>query len=143
MHQFKLIKGNLYLGPQPTDEDLKQARQRGVKTIIDFRMPNETPTDNESLARDNGLDYVNIPVNKASLSADQVEEFDRIMKEKEAPFLIHCASGARAATLLSLLEARKHQWTAERTFDEARMMGFDIQNSPEFSSFVRAATARQ
>lgn len=142
MHQFKQIEGNFYLGPQPTVDDLKQATQRGVKTVIDFRMPNETPGDNAVLAADQGLDYVNIPVNKASLSEAQIDELERAMTEKEGPFLIHCASGARAAMLLSLCKARKQQWTAERTFDEARSMGFDIQGSPEFSAFVRTVTQR-
>lgn len=142
MDRFKQIEGNLYLGPQPTDEDLKQARQHGVKTVIDFRMPNETPTQNDRLAAGNGLDYVNIPVSKTSLSEDQVDELDRIMTEKQGPFLIHCASGARAALLLSLCKARKHRWTAEHTFEEARAMGFDIQGSPEYSSFVRTVTSR-
>lgn len=137
MHQFKQIEGDLYLGPQPTEQDLKQAKQRGVKTVIDFRMPNETPVRNENLAAEAGLGYVNIPVQKSSLSEDQVDELDSVMGEKEGPFLIHCASGARAALLLSLRKAKKQGWTAERTFEEARSMGFDIQDSPEFSAFVR------
>jgi protein tyrosine phosphatase (PTP) superfamily phosphohydrolase (DUF442 family) len=64
------------------------------------------------------------------------------MNEKPGPFLVHCATGARAAMLLALAEARKHGWTAERAFEEARNMGFDLRSSPEFSAFVVAATER-
>lgn len=142
MHQFKQLGDDLYLGPQPTAEDLKQARQKGVKTVVDLRMPGETATDNESLAKTCGLDYVNIPVDKASLTESQIDEFGRVMSEKSGPFLIHCASGARAAMLLSLCRAKRHRWTAERTFEEARSMGFDIEGSAEFASFVRAITSR-
>lgn len=140
MHQFKKIEDDLYIGPQPSEEDLVEAKRRGVKTVIDFRLPNETATDNESLAKSSGLDYVNIPVNKTDLSIDQLNELDKIMQERERPFLIHCGTGARAAMLLSLVKAQKNQWSAERTFDEARSMGFDIQGSPDFSAFVRSVT---
>ena len=84
------------------------------------------------------MDYVNIPVNKASLSADQVDELDRVMRDKDGPFLLHCASGARAATLLVLSKARQNRWTAPRAFEEARAMGFDLENAPEFASFIKA-----
>jgi uncharacterized protein (TIGR01244 family) len=96
----------------------------------------------ESLVRARGMDYVNIPVDKASLSADQVDMLVRTMEEKPGPFLFHCASGARAAMLLALAEARKHHWTAERTLEEARRMGFDLQAMPEFAKFVSDSTAK-
>lgn len=140
MHQFRQIEEGMLLGPQPTAQDLQQARQRGIRTVIDFRMPGETPASNAELAAGNGLGYVNIPVSKQSLSPEQIDELERAMQEKEGPYLIHCASGARAAMLLALRKARQQQWNAERTFDEARAMGFDIEGSPEFAAFVRAMT---
>lgn len=140
MHQFRKIENDLYIGPQPSEDDLTEAKRRGIKTVIDFRLPNETATDNENLATRIGLDYVNIPVNKSDLSVDQVAELDRIMQEKEKPFLIHCGTGMRAAMLLSLVKAQKNQWSAQRTFDEARSMGCDIESSPDFSAFVRSNT---
>lgn len=37
--------------------------------------------------------------------------------------------------LPALAEARKHGCTAERTFEQARSMGFDLRTSPEFPAF--------
>lgn len=141
MNRFRQLEDSMLLGPQPTDQDLQLAQQQGIKTIIDFRLPSETPAPNAELASRHGMDYVNIPVNKASLSMAQIDELDRVMQEKNGPFLIHCASGARAAMLLCLSRAKKYRWNAERTFDEARAMGFDLQSSPEFAAFVVSATA--
>ena len=138
MDQFKPLENGMLIGPQPTEGDLRQARQEGIKTVIDFRLPSETPTPNAELVARSGLDYVNIPVNKASLSADQVDELDRVMRDKDRPFLLHCASGARAATLLVLSQARQNGWTAQRAFQEARTMGFDLENAPEFANFIQA-----
>ena len=78
---------------------------------------------------------MNIPVNKASLSADQVDALNRAMRDKNGPFLPHCA---RAATLLVLSQARQNGWTAQREFQEARAMGFDLENAPEFANFIKA-----
>lgn len=141
MNHFKQLEDSILIGPQPSEQDLQQARQQGIKTVIDFRMPNETPTANADLAARQGLDYVNIPVNKANLSRKQIDELDQVMEVKEGPFLIHCASGARAAMLLCLSKAKKNNWSAEQTFEEAKGMGFDLRNSPEFAAFVVSMTS--
>ena len=138
MDQFKRLQNGMLIGPQPTEDDLRQAKREGIKTVVDFRMPNETPAPNSELVARSGLEYVNIAVNKASLSIDQVDELDRVMREKDGPFLIHCATGARAAMLPVLSKARHHGWSAQRAFDEARAMGFDLEKTPEFANFIKA-----
>ena len=142
MDQFKQLENGMLIGPQPTEADLRQAKREGIRTVIDFRMPSETPTPNAELVARSGLEYVNIPVNKASLSADQVDELDRVMLEKDGPFLIHCATGARAAMLLVLSKAKQNRWTAQRAFDEARAMGFDLEKAPEFANFINKTAGR-
>ncbi|MBG6078012.1 beta-lactamase hydrolase domain-containing protein [Polaromonas sp. CG_9.11] len=139
--QFKPLENGMLIGPQPSEDNLRQARHEGIKTVIDFRMPGETPTPNAALVERSGLAYVNIPVNKASLSLDQVDELDRAMRDKDGPFLIHCATGARAALLLVLSQARQNGWSAQRAFEEARAMGFDLEKSPEFAEFVKSTTS--
>jgi uncharacterized protein (TIGR01244 family) len=142
MDKFKQLDGNVLIGPQPTEEDLRQAKRQGINTVIDFRMPSETTTPNAELVAKNGLDYANIPVSKASLSPNQIDELDRIMQEKEGPFLLHCASGTRAAMLLVLSRAKKNNWDAERTFEEAKAMGYDMKKFPDFERFVTEMTSR-
>ena len=143
MHQFRKIADGVYIGDQPTEQDLQDCRQHGIRTVIDFRLPAETATPNAARVKACGMDYANVPVNKASLSVGQIDELVKVMNEKPGPFLVHCATGARAAMLLALAEARKHGWTAERVFEEARKMGFDLKGSPEFSAFVVSASAGQ
>jgi uncharacterized protein (TIGR01244 family) len=140
MNQFKEVNEGVFIGPQPTEQDLRNAKQQGIKTVIDFRLPTETTTSNETLTKNAGLDYANIPVNKANLSTDQIGQLDNVMKSKEGPFLLHCATGARAALLYSLNRAKQQGWTTGQTFDEAKRMGFDLKTSSEFFSFVTKAT---
>lgn len=142
MAQYKQIGDGLFIGPQPTEQDLKDAKQQGIRTVIDFRMPAETPTSNAELARNNGLDYANVPVNKGALSEQQIDELDEAMKHHEGPYLLHCGTGTRAAMLLALRRARQNGWSAERTFDEAEAMGFNLRTQPSFADFVKQATGK-
>ena len=76
MDQFKPLENGMLIGPQPTDGNLRRARQEGVKTVIDFRMPSETSTPNAELVARSRLAYVNIPVNQASsLSLRMIRNF--------------------------------------------------------------------
>ncbi len=136
MSQFRQIEDKLFIGPQPTAQDLDDARQQGIKTVIDLRLPSETETSNRDLAQSRGLGYVNIPVDKENLSTIRIGELEAAMKEQAGPFLIHCATGARAALLLSLSEAKQKNWSREQTFEHARSLGYDLTTSPAFSDFV-------
>ena len=49
---------------------------------------------------------------------------------------MHCSTGAWAALLLSLRNAKQLGWTPEQTFIEAKQLGFDLKGSAEFSGFV-------
>lgn len=142
MTQFRKIDDDYFIGPQPTEQDLQEARQQGIKTVIDFRMPSETEVPNDALVKNNGLNYANVPVNKTSPSAEQIVDFDKVLQQNEGPFLLHCATGTRAAMLLALSRAKQQGWSTERTFDEAKSMGFDLKGSPVFSAFVTQQTQK-
>ena len=94
MSQFKRVEDGIFIGPQPTEQDIQEAKQQGIRTVIDFRLPSETATSNETLTKSHGLAYVNIPVNKAALSASQISDLDAAMKGKEARDF-HRRSGQR------------------------------------------------
>lgn len=136
MANYQPIGDGFFIGPQPTMQDLQEAKQQGINTVVDFRMPSETTKSNKDMVEECGLDYVNIPVNKAALSQDQIGKLDEVLKEKEGPYLLHCATGARAAMFLAMGRARRHNWTAEQTFEEAGRMGYNLKSSPDFAKFV-------
>lgn len=141
MTQYKKISDDMYIGPQPTELDLQEAKRQGIRTVIDFRPPTETSSPNIEMASRVGLDYVNVPVSKTALSTECISDFNQAIKQKEGPYLLHCASGMRAAMLLALSRAKEHAWTAERTFEEVESMGFSLRSSPEFANFVMQTTA--
>jgi uncharacterized protein (TIGR01244 family) len=140
MTQYQQIDSNIFIGGQPTRQDLEEARRRGVRTVIDFRLPTETANSNADLARQAGIGYVNIPVNRAALSSAQVGEFEAAMEQHPGPYLLHCATGARAALMLVLARARAGGWPAQHTFDEAEALGFNFRTLPEFSDIIERST---
>ena len=142
MANFKQIAEGIFIGPQPAQQDLSEAKQLGIQTVIDMRMPGESNSSNEELTRSHGLGYVNVPVDKTALAAHQIDELAQAMERTPGPYLLHCATGARAALLLSLSRARQSGWTAARTFQEAQGMGYNLEDSDNFAAFVRAVTAR-
>ena len=142
MANYKQLGESLFIGPQPTAQDLDEAKQQGIRTVIDLRMPAETASPNADLVRNSGLEYVNIPVNKAALSAGEIDELNTALEQHDGPYLLHCATGARVALLLALNQARHEGWTAERAFQEAEAMGYNLRSSPDFAAFVRQETGR-
>lgn len=64
-----------------------------------MRLPTKTATPNANLVERSGLNYVNIPVDKAELSAEQIAAFDGVIRQSDGPYLLHCATGIRAAIL--------------------------------------------
>ena len=141
MANFIRIDDSIFIGSQPAQQDLDEAKQLGIRTVIDLRMPEESNTSNQETTSSNGLAYVNIPVNKTALAARQIDELERAMARTPGPHLLHCATGARAALLLMLSRARQRKWTAEQTFNEARSIGFNLEDSDNFAAFVRAVSA--
>lgn len=100
MANFKRIDDGIFIGSQPAQQDLHEAKQLGIQTVIDLRMPGEINTSNEETTSSNGLGYVNIPVNKSALATRQIDELERAIARTPGSHLLHCATGARAALLL-------------------------------------------
>lgn len=142
MANYKQFEERFFIGSQPTEQDLDEAKRQGIQTVIDLRMPSETAVPNAELVKRSGLNYVNIPVDKGALSARRIDELDAALKQNEGPYLLHCATGARVAMLLALSRAKQHGWTAERAFQEAEAMGYNLQTSPDFNLFVKQTTAQ-
>ena len=66
MSHFERVEDGIFIAPQPTGQDLQDARRQGIRAVIDFQLPSETATSNETLTKSQGLAYVNIPADKAA-----------------------------------------------------------------------------
>lgn len=138
MENIKRINDQLAVAMgQVTLEELQQAAQKGFKSVLNLRSPNEEGflPDEQQQAETAGLKYVNIPVKPDDMSdalADQVlQEIDQLPK----PALIHCKSGMRSGAMTLMYVATQQGMTAEEAMQKGKQMGFDCDSSPQMKQF--------
>ena len=92
-------------GGQPTDAQLKEAKNKGFKTIISLRPISETQGESEAdIVRKLGMNYINIPVQGAAGITSQNSQalIKALSDSSQYPVMVHCASGNRVGALFAL-----------------------------------------
>ena len=90
----------ILLAGQPTGEQIQLLAEDGYKTIFDLRTPEEPRGfDEVEAARQNGLVYVNVPIDPATLQRSTIDGFLFSLKKARKPVLIHCSTGNRVGAL--------------------------------------------
>lgn len=70
------------------------AGQKGFRTIIDLRTPDEDIFSEQEFVEANGLRYLNIPIEQPG--REQAEELRRVLARPDTkPAILHCRSGRR------------------------------------------------
>jgi uncharacterized protein (TIGR01244 family) len=100
--------GGIFLASQPEKEDFSQAKDRGIKTVLNLRPASELDWDEAALVK-LGLEYQNVPItSRDSLTDDAIDRVRGILKDREKrPLLVHCASANRVGAV----------WLAHRVLD--------------------------
>ena len=102
-----------------TEDDIKNAKARGVKTIVDLRSPQEGAGEERILAKNYGMNYFNIPVTPESLRKAQADVISHILSdEANKPVIIHCGSGNRTGGLWAVYSKYYRNMSAEEAFNE-------------------------
>ncbi|MFO7786291.1 MAG: sulfur transferase domain-containing protein [Halospina sp.] len=112
-------------GGSISDGAMPDLKQMGFKTVVSLLTPEEGLSDERDAADDAGLGFHGISVSGGPPTADQVDEFARIVSEQSNyPILMHCASANRAGAMWALY---RHQVgvPAEIALEEGRAVGLD------------------
>ena len=95
MDYFELAE-NLVFGSQPRRKDLKHLADKGIKTLVNLRLADEEepelPPDAErEAARELGMDFVNIPVNAATINDALSGQIHKVLRQarKDGPVYVH------------------------------------------------------
>lgn len=118
--------GDFHLTGQPTQPDLLIAKEKGVKTIINVRLPRElggVGFEEERVAERLGLAYVYIPVGPESIDDELAERFLEAMRRVEKPVLLHGSNGNRVWGLWALWVGVEHGIPLDRTAEAAKKCG--------------------
>lgn len=126
---FRKIDDTISVAPQISVEDVAEAARLGFRTLVANRPDHEEPgqpamADLEAAAREQGLDWVYMPVQSGNITDDDVDRFAPMIRDAEKPVLAFCRSGTRCTVLWALSAAR--QAPASEIFTKARGAGYDI-----------------
>lgn len=130
---------------QPTPEGLANARDAGVKVVINLRTDTEQGFDEGAVVRGLGMAYVSVPIGEKGLTDAKVASFIEAVRALQAQpggtdrLLVHCQSGNRAAALWAMFEIEDGKLDREEAVARARKLGL---KSPELVGFIGDWTRR-
>jgi protein tyrosine/serine phosphatase len=133
VHPYLLRSG------EPTEEGLRQLKQRGVKTIIDLRGGDKRVQEKE-WAKSLGLEYINLPMSSEPPTKAQVQTFMKKVRQARAnpengSVLVHCAHGSdRTGCLVGIWRVTEDGWTYGDAYKEMRHYWF----TPKFTKLSGA-----
>lgn len=133
---FLWVNREICTGRQPTLEQLAAVKQAGVRAVVNLRRPREHDAAAEAgKAKTLGLRYFNIPVDSNAPTDAQVEEFLRVLADKQnRPVFIHCASANRVGAFWMIQRVVVDGWTLEAAEQEANRIGL---SNPRTRAFAR------
>lgn len=110
-------------GYRPSENDIKQFKQRGINTIIDFSFEtfkDSSPDTEKKLAEKYGIKYYNIPfLDTTNPEDDKIEKFFSIIenvKKDNGKIFIHCLHGKNRTGLMCEIYKLKNRIS---TYDES------------------------
>ncbi len=117
--------GGIFLASQPSEVELAELSDGGIKTVLDLRPAAEDRGyDEAQRAGELGLEYLNLPIGGADDLTDEV--FDRargIFERGQRPMLVHCKSANRVGALWLAWRATDGGLTLEEALAEAKLVG--------------------
>lgn len=139
---FHEVHPYLYRGGAPDEEGLKEAKKKGIVTIIDLRNPGEIRKkgDEKGWAKELGMHYISLPMGPEAPSKASIDKFmDAVKQAQQHPengaVLVHCAHGSdRTGCLIGIWRVKEDGWTYDKTYDEMRHYWF----TPKFTKLSDA-----
>lgn len=125
LERFTAAADNIHAGGRIAAADLPALRDAGMVHIIDLTPDAETPDFDEArAARAAGFAYDNLPVASPNdLNRETVATFDNLLRNRQGPTLVHCASGNRVGALAALRAAWVDGKSDEAAIAEGRRWG--------------------
>ena len=134
IEKFNWVSEKTATGGQPTIEQIGALKHAGFRTIVNLRERSEyDAAAEEAAAKENGLDYVNIPVPREAPKAEQVDAFLKLMKDARPPVFIHCGTANRVAAFWMIRRVLVDKWDLEDAEREAKVAGLKNESTKEFA----------
>ena len=135
------INDEVTVGPQPSEEQLKELARQGFRSVVNFRTDGEddqplSPAQEGETVKALGMEYLHVPVSMKSMAPETVDRFRQRYPDLPKPVFAHCKSGKRAGAMVMMHVAAQSGMSGEQTLEQAERMGFRC-DQPELKAFVR------
>lgn len=116
----------LYTSGQPSINEWKSLRKRGITTVVNLRPMNEMGGRDEAKeVRAEGMTYIEVPIFTAQdindVNAKKLKAALNAANGK--PVLVHCASGNRVGGLLALMAVQEEHMPVEQAIELGKAAG--------------------
>ena len=138
IRNFLPLSENLFTGGMPKADQLVDAAQKGVQTVInltvadaDDALPNE-----KELLDSLGVEYIHIPVEWGNPTRQDLDDFMNAMDaHKGEKVLVHCQANYRATGFVTLHRILRLGWDKETAFQELRKI-WNPEKFPIWQKFI-------
>tara|TARA_R110000868_G_scaffold333405_2_gene594231 strand:- start:13588 stop:14037 length:450 start_codon:yes stop_codon:yes gene_type:complete len=135
------INDQVTVGPQPSDEEIRQLGDQGFKTVVNFRTEGEdeqplSPDTEGEKVKAADMEYLHLPVSMKSMGPDLVDQFREKYPALPKPVFAHCKSGKRAGAMVMMHMAVEQGMSGEQTLRKADEIGFECEQE-ELREFVK------
>jgi uncharacterized protein (TIGR01244 family) len=132
---MRRVTDRVWVGGQPSNDDLALLCGAGVRMVVDLRQPVEHDVDAERFAVEGlGMAFAHIPVNGEAPEDFAADAFLAALSRPNAfPVFVHCASGNRAAGFWMIRRLVVDRWTPEAAEGEARRAGLRSEVLRDFA----------
>lgn len=136
------VLDDIYLAGQPTADDFKVFKERGVKSVLNLRTKEELDFDEAKVLKSLNLEYIHVPIATPDALTD--ENFDKLRKvlnnREERPLLFHCASAQRVGAVWLAHRVLDDGLTYEAALKEAQTVGL---KAPALEAKAKSYIAKQ
>ncbi|MDQ3418669.1 MAG: sulfur transferase domain-containing protein [Acidobacteriota bacterium] len=141
IRNFLQVTPDFCTGAQPRPEHFAMLKSRGVKTVLNLRVPEEHRAEEEEAAVEAaGLKYINLPVAYRSPTDADVDAFLELTDDPaNRPMFVHCTAGIRVGAFWLIRRVVRDGMTWDAALEEARTVG--LVNAPHLEEFAKAYLA--
>jgi protein tyrosine phosphatase (PTP) superfamily phosphohydrolase (DUF442 family) len=121
------VDPGIWRGGQPTHAGIDALKERGIKTIINFRTDPLAVEEETAYAKKIGINEVKIPIRgERGPQNDQLDKFFALVRDDNAkPIFMHCDGGRdRTGLMVALYRKEIDQWPVQKAYKEMVELGF-------------------
>jgi uncharacterized protein (TIGR01244 family) len=93
--------GNIFLAGQPQENKIAGLADRGIKTVVSLRKPEELDWDEAAAVEAAGMEYIAVPFDgPEELTDDVFERVREVLRDQgDEPLVLHCGRANRVSAV--------------------------------------------